>query len=81
MDIEILDWIINQTGIAVFAAFALYINWQQHQDGVRREVENGVTHRADKEHMIDALEDVARSNTELCNVIRELRDDMKARIS
>ena len=77
MDIDILNWIVNQTGIAAFAAFALYINWHQQRDGVRRERENSDIHRNDKARITDVLEDVARSNTELCGLIREMRDEMK----
>lgn len=78
MDFTALDWIINQSGLAVFASFALYITWHQHRDGIRRERENSEIHRHDKSRITDVLEDVTRSNTELCTLIREMRAEMKA---
>ena len=76
MDFAILDWIVDQSGVAMFAAFALYINWHQQKDGIRRERENSETHRHDKIRIVDVLQDVARSNAELCQLIRELREEL-----
>jgi hypothetical protein len=76
MDFAILDWIVDQTGVAMFAAFALYINWHQHRDGLRREASNSDIHRTDKMEILDVLQEVARSNAELCQLIRELRKEM-----
>ena len=77
MDFAIIDWIIDQSGVAMFAAFALYINWHQHKDGLKREETNADTHRQDKIRIVDVLQDVARSNAELCQLIRELREEMR----
>ena len=77
MESSFIEWIVNQTGIAAFAAFALWINHRQYGDGVRRERENAETQRVDKQRVSDALEGVTKSNTELCHLIRELRDDMR----
>ena len=79
MDLAVLDWLLGQTGIAVFAALALLLMWRQQRDGILRERENSEIHRQDKGRVIDALEGVTRSNTELCMLIRELRSDMKER--
>ena len=79
MDFAIFEWIVNQSGVAIFAAFALYINWHQQRDALRRERENAAIHRDDKLRITDVLGEVARSNAELCQLIRELRNDMRDR--
>ena len=77
MEFAIWDWIVNQSGVAMFAAFALYMFWCQQRDGIRREEENSKIHREDKKEMRKVLDTVARSNTELCQLIRELRNDLR----
>ena len=79
MDLAFIDWILDQAGLAIFAAFALYMMVHQHRDGLRRERENSELHRTDKLRMTDALMEVAKTNTELCYLISEMRDDMRDR--
>ena len=79
MDFAIFEWIVSQSGLAMVAALALWIMWLQQRDALRRERENSEIHRQDKLRITGVLEDVARSNTELCQLIRELRNDMRER--
>ena len=77
MDIATLNWILEQSGLALFAALALFLMWYQHKDSIRRERENSDIHRHDKARITDVLQEVASSNSELCHLIRELRDDLR----
>ena len=79
MEIITLDWILEQSGLTLFAALALFLWWHSHRDGLRRERENSDLHRTDKERMTDALMEASRTNTQLCQLIGELRDDLKER--
>jgi hypothetical protein len=78
MDFTIAQWIVDQTGVALFAGFALFITYRTYRDAMRRECDNGNKHREDKLNMLAALQDVARTNTELCQLIRSLREDMRS---
>lgn len=76
MDIAIIDWISDQTGVALFAGLALFITWRTYQDSLRHERANSQEHRQDKLEIVEVLQQVARSNTELCQLIQELRQDL-----
>ncbi len=79
MDLTFIDWIVDQAGLAAFASFALWINFHSHRDGLNRERENADIHRADKLRMSEALLSMAETNTELCQLIGEMRNDLKER--
>jgi hypothetical protein len=72
-----LNWILEQSGLALFAALALFLMWYQYKENIRKERENAEIHIQDKNRIANVLEDVARSNTQLCHLIRELRDDLR----
>ena len=77
MESGFLEFIVNQTGVAAFAAFALWIAYRVYLDGIRRERENAEIHREDKKRVTDVLEGVTKSNTELCVLIREVLVTMR----
>ena len=79
MDFALVEYVLSQSGLAVVAGLALWFMWQQQKEALRREERNSEIHRQDKLSILEALEDVTRSNTELCLLISEMREDIKER--
>ena len=65
MDLATFQVLADQTGLALFATLALFLLWFSYKESLRRERANAEIHRSDKLRIVDVLQDVAKSNTEL----------------